>query len=198
MVTTGKGWSYGAEFLVRKNLGKFTGWVGYTLAWSNRLFTEVSPEKYPYRYDRRHDISIVVLWKKSEKFDVGAPWVYGTGNAVTLPFDKYLSLDNYNNFTGNGSTFYELPYIENVQNRNNYRMPAYHRLDIGLNFHKKTKWGSRTWSVGIYNAYFRQNAFFVYVDYDYHQSPNFGRQKKVLKQVSLFPGIPYITYSFRF
>jgi outer membrane cobalamin receptor len=198
MVTTGKGWSYGAEFLVRKNLGKFTGWVGYTLAWSNRLFTEVSPEKYPYRYDRRHDISIVVLWKKSEKFDVGATWVYGTGNAVTLPFDKYLSLDNYNNFTGNGSTFYELPYIENVQNRNNYRMPAYHRLDIGLNFHKKTKWGSRTWSVGIYNAYFRQNAFFVYVDYDYHQSPNFGRQKKVLKQVSLFPGIPYITYSFRF
>ncbi len=199
MVTTGKGWSYGAEFLVRKNLGKFTGWVGYTLSWSTRLFKEVSDKKYPYRYDRRHDVSVVVLWKKNERFDVGATWVYGTGIAVTLPFDKYLSLDDYNNYLGGGSNvFSELPYVENVQNRNNYRMPAYHRLDIGLNFHKKTKWGSRTWSVGIYNAYFRQNAFFVYIDNDYENPDPTKRNNKVLKKVSLFPGIPYLTYSFRF
>ncbi|RLD56992.1 MAG: TonB-dependent receptor, partial [Bacteroidetes bacterium] len=149
---------------------------------------------------RRHDVSVVVSWKKNEKFDIGAAWVYGTGNAVTLAYDKYLSLDNYNNYLGGGNMYYqELPYIENVENRNNYRMPSYHRLDISFNFHKKKKWGERTWSLGIYNAYFRQNAFFVYVDYEDYQSPNIGgRQKKVLKQVSLFPGIPYVTYSFRF
>lgn len=79
-------------------------------------------------------------------------------------------------------------------------MPAYHRLDIGFNFHKKKKWGECTWSIGIYNAYFRQNTFFVYVDYDYDNYSSVGNNsdKKVLKQVSLFPGIPYVTYSFRF
>ena len=195
LVTTGKGWSYGAEFLFRKNLGKVTGWVGYTLSWSNRQFNEVSDKKYPYRYDRRHDVSVVVTWKKNEHFDIGAAWVFGTGNAVTLAYDKYLSLDNYNNYLGS-NYITELPYIENVENRNNYRLPAYHRLDIGFNFHKKKKWGERTWSLGIYNAYFRQNAFFVYVDYDYN-TPG-GRQKKVLKQLSLFPGIPYVTYRFKF
>ena len=200
LITTGKGWSYGAEFLVRKNMGKVTGWVGYTLSWSERQFLKVSDQKYPYRYDRRHDVSVVVSWKKNERFDIGAAWVFGTGNAVTLAFDKYLSLDNYNNYLGNDISYYhELPYIENVENRNNYRMPAYHRLDIGMNFHKKTKWGERTWSVGIYNAYFRQNAFFIYVDYDpYSRTSMHDAPKKVIKQVSLFPGIPYITYSFRF
>jgi hypothetical protein len=200
LITTGKGWSYGAEFLFKKNLGKVTGWVGYTLSWSNRQFDEVSDKIYPYRYDRRHDVSVVATWKKNEHFDIGAAWVFGTGNAVTLAYDKYLSLDNFNNYLGGGTNYYtELPYIENVENRNNYRLPAYHRLDIGFNFHKKKKWGERTWSVGIYNAYFRQNAFFVYVDYDYNSPSNIdGSPKKVLKQVSLFPGIPYVTYSFKF
>ncbi len=202
LITTGDGWSYGAEFLFKKNLGQVTGWVGYTLSWSERQFDEVGEERYPYRYDRRHDVSVVVSWKKNEKFDIGAAWVYGSGNAVTLPFDKYLSLDNYNNYLGYGGGYYyisELPYIENVENRNNYRLPAYHRLDLGFNFHKKLKWGERTWSVGIYNAYFRQNAFFVYIDnqYDYYSSST-NPPDKVLKQVSLFPGIPYINYSFRF
>lgn len=195
LITTGKGWSYGGEFLVRKNLGKVTGWIGYTLSLSERQFDAVSEKKYPYRYDRRHDVSVVFSWKKNEKFDVGAAWVFGTGNAVTLAYDKYLAFDNYNNFLGNGYGYSELSYVDNVENRNNYRMPAYHRLDVGMNFHKKKKWGERTWSIGIYNAYFRQNAFFIYVDYDYD---NPGAPRKVLKQVSLFPGIPYITYSFKF
>jgi len=98
---------------------------------------------------------------------------------------------------GNEYYYSELSYIENVENRNNYRMQAYHRLDIGMNFHKKKKWGKPTWSVGIYNAYFRQNAFFIYVDYDYNNRTS-DSPKKVLKQVSLFPGIPYVTYSFKF
>ncbi|MCF8369056.1 MAG: TonB-dependent receptor [Bacteroidales bacterium] len=198
LITTGKGWSYGAEFLLRKNLGKVTGWIGYTLSWSNRQFDEVSDDIYPYRYDRRHDVSIVAMWKVKENVDIGATWVFGTGNAVTLPYDKYLSYQNNYGFLNSGggyeNYYANLPYIDNVESRNNYRMPAYHRLDLGINFHKETRWGERTWSLGIYNAYFRQNAFFLYVD-EYYEN---GVQKKVLKQVSLFPGIPYVSYSFRF
>jgi hypothetical protein len=198
MITTGKGWSYGAEVLVRKDMGKLTGWVGYTLSWSWRQFEEVSPDKYPYHYDRRHDVSIVLTYKLNEKIDFGATWVYGSGNAVTLPYDKYLALDDYTGYLGSGDGKDYLPYIDNVEERNNYRAPAYHRLDLGVNFHKKKKWGERTWSVGIYNAYFRQNSFFIYIDYDYEHYNGTDEPKKVLKQVSLFPGIPYVSYNFKF
>jgi hypothetical protein len=200
MVTTGKGWSYGAELLVRKDAGKLTGWIGYTLSWSWRQFDEVSPVKYPYHYDRRHDISIVATYKVNDKFDFGATWVFGTGYPVTLPYDKYIALDNYKGYLGNTTNngFPNLPYIDNIKERNNYRTPSYHRLDLGFNFHKKTKWGERTWSVGIYNAYFRQNPFFLYIDYNYEHYNGEGEPKKVLKQVSLFPGIPYVSYNFKF
>ncbi len=200
MVTIGTGWSYGAEFLIRKDMGRLTGWVGYTLSWSWRKFEEVSPDKFPYHYDRRHDVSIVATYKLSDKIDFGASWVFGTGAAITLPYDKYLALGDYKGFSGGGHGGYEpyLTYIDNVQERNNYRTPNYHRLDLGVNFHKKKKWGERTWSVGLYNAYFRQNYFFIYIDYDYDNYTGTGEPKKVLKQVSLFPGIPYISYSFKF
>ena len=201
MIATGNGWSYGAELLIRKDMGKLTGWVGYTLSWSWRKFEEVSPDKFPYHYDRRHDLSIVATYKLNDKVDFGATWVFGTGTAITLPYDKYITLDNYTNFIGGGTPGGMEPYIQyvdNVQERNNYRTPNYHRLDLGVNFHKKKKWGERTWSVGIYNAYFRQNYFFIFVDYDYEHYTGTGQPKKVLKQVSLFPGIPYISYSFKF
>ncbi len=200
MVTIGKGWSYGAELLIRKDAGKLTGWVGYTLSWSWRRFDEVSPVKYPYHYDRRHDISVVATYKVSDKFDFGATWVYGTGYSVTLPYDKYIALADYKGFLGNTNEYGVpyLPYVDNIEERNNYRTPSYHRLDLGFNFHKKKKWGERTWSVGIYNAYFRQNPFFLYIDYDYEHYQGMGEPKKVLKQVSLFPGIPYVSYNFKF
>ena len=200
MVTIGTGWSYGAEFLIRKDMGRLTGWIGYTLSWSWRKFEEVSPDKFPYHYDRRHDVSIVATYKLSDKVDFGATWVFSTGAAITLPYDKYLALGDYRGFSGGGHGGYEpyLNYIDNVQERNNYRTPNYHRLDLGVNFHKKKKWGERTWSVGLYNAYFRQNYFFIYIDYDYDNYTGNGEPKKVLKQVSLFPGIPYVSYSFKF
>jgi outer membrane receptor for ferrienterochelin and colicin len=201
MVTTGNGWSYGGELLIRKDQGKLTGWIGYTLSWSWRLFEEVSPEKFPYHYDRRHDVSIVAMYQLNDKIDFSATWVYGTGNAVTLPYDKYLILDDYNNLPGSGGNDGEIPYLQylnSVEERNNYHTPAYHRLDLNVNFHKKKKWGERSWSVGIYNAYFRQNCFFVYIDYDYEHAPPGEEAKKVLKQVSLFPGIPYVSYNFKF
>lgn len=201
MITVGDGWSYGTELLIRKDMGKLTGWIGYTLSWSWRKFEEVSPDKFPYHYDRRHDLSVVATYKLSDKVDFGATWVFGTGAAITLPYDKYITLDNYTGFTGGGSAGGMQPYlqyVDNVQERNNYRTPNYHRLDLGVNFHKKKKWGERTWSVGLYNAYFRQNYFFIFVDYDYDNYNGTGQPEKVLKQVSLFPGMPYVSYSFKF
>jgi hypothetical protein len=141
-VEMGKGWSYGLEVLLRKHLGKTTGWIGYTLSWSERQFENISfGQVFPYRYDRRHDISVVVSHLISENVDVSATWVFGTGNAVTLGIEKYNSAyDLMNDY------FYNEP-IEYFPHRNSFRMPAYHRMDIGINMKKMKKWGERTWSM---------------------------------------------------
>ena len=185
LVESGKGWAYGVEFLISKKVGKTTGWIGYTLAWSNRQFENINfGNPYPYRYDRRHDISVSVTHKFNDKIDIGVVWVYGTGNAVTLGLERYLSFDgaSFNNF------YDEVEYIEK---RNNYRMPAYHRLDIGVNFRKKRPKWERTWSVGFYNIYNRKNPFYLYFKNDYS-----GNKKLYL--VSLFPILPSISYNFKF
>ena len=198
MITTGNGWNYGVEVMFKKTTGKLSGWIAYTLSWAWRQFDYISPEKFPYRYDRRNDISIVLTYKLNDKIDMGATWVFGNGYPVTLPFDKYLALEDYKQILAyNEEGWGTLPYLDNVENRNNYKMPNYHRLDLGVNFHKQKKKGERTWSVGIYNAYFRQNPFFLYIDYDYNHMDGNNEPKKVLKQVSLFPGIPYFSYTFK-
>ncbi len=183
-VEIGKGWSYGAEILFEKKVGKTTGWIGYTLSWTERQFDGLNfGEKFPYRYDRRHDIGVAVTHKFNDRVDVGLVWVYGTGNAVTLGLERYLSFDNV---FGSGAGE-----IEHIESRNNYRMPAYHRLDLGVNLHKKKKWGEQTWSFGVYNAYSRQNPFFLEFGYN-------NNNQRVLKQYSLFPIIPSFNYSFKF
>jgi hypothetical protein len=189
-IEIGEGRAYGVEILARKQIGKTSGWIGYTLSWSERKFENISfGEWFPYRYDRRHDISVVLNQKISDHIDLGITWVYGTGNAVTLPLEKYASLASiwggYPYFNG----------IEAFDNRNSYRMPAYHRLDLGINFRKDTKWGERTWSFGAYNVYNRKNPFYLQFAQDYQRNGTF---KTVLKQYSLFPIIPSISYSFKF
>jgi hypothetical protein len=192
----GRGIAYGGELLVRKTAGKTTGWVGYTLSWSKRKFDNISfGEWFPYRYDRRHDISIVVNHSFSKRIDVGATWVYGTGTAVTLPVMAYTRTvwpvtkqSMMNSFLPGPST------IMAFEGRNGYRMPAYHRLDIGINFHKEKKWGTRTWSFGAYNAYNRQNPFFMTQTLF---QPGNGPMLVQFKQLSLFPVIPYFSYNFK-
>ncbi len=192
-VTTGNGWSYGSEFLLRKNEGKLTGWIGYTLSWNNRQFEDLNFGRvYPYKYDRRHDISIVANYKKSEKFEIGATWVYGTGNAITIPIARYPALKPNNS---NEESEYEYYYgsgndVFQYSDRNAYRMPAYHRMDIGLTWHKKKKWGEASWNVSIYNLYNRQNPFFI--DTQTNQNGETG-----FYQVSLFQLIPSVSYSFK-
>ena len=176
-VEVGKGWSYGIELLLEKKVGKTTGWIGYTWSKTERQFEALNfGEKYPYRYDRRHDIGMAITHKFNDRVDVGIVWVYGTGNAVTL------GLERYQGFQGD---------ITHVESRNNYRMPAYHRLDLGVNLHKKKKWGEQTWSFGVYNAYNRQNPFFLNFGFD-------NNNNRVLKQYSLFPILPSFNYSFKF
>jgi len=190
-VIQGNGESYGAEIFIQKKTGRLSGWVGYTLAWSLRQFDELNfGNEFPFRYDRRHDFSIVGNYELTPKINISGTWVYGTGNAVTLENSKYLSnfLRDYN---FQGSFFPE---------RNNYRMRSYHRLDVGINFVKKKPTYSRTWSFGAYNTYNNKNPFFVYTGTEYTEptdgSP--GERKTVLKQASLFPIIPYVTYRIEF
>ena len=137
----------------------------------------------------RHDIGMAISHKLNDNVDFGLVWVYGTGNAVSLPIEKYPG-------TGiNPSTSYYSD-IQYYDGRNGFRAPAYHRLDIGVNFHKELKRGERTWSFNIYNVYNRKNPFMIYFsnENDGISSSSSAR----LKQISLFPFIPSFSYSFKF
>ncbi len=187
-VTQGKGEAYGLELFVQKKKGRLSGWVGYTLAWSKRQFADLNfGEKFPYRYDRRHDISLVGLCKLSERISFSGTWIYGAGNAVTLANSRFSGVYEFieTNRFFSGSFF---------PDRNNFRMAAYHRMDLGVTFTKKKKNYTRTWAVGAYNTYNRKNPFFIYEDYEYIN----GNSEFKLKQASLFPIIPYVTYSIEF
>ncbi len=181
----GEGRSYGLELFLQKKKGKTTGWIGYTLSWSDRKFDNVNfGNWYPYKYDRRHDISIVLSHKFSDRIDAGVTWVFGTGNNITLEEASYPEIVD-----GELSQESEINYYSS---RNNYRMPSYHRLDLGVNFHKKTSWGKRTWSVGVYNAYNRKNPYFINIETDV-----ISGDKQAI-QYSIFPIIPSVSYQFKF
>ena len=189
----GRGWSYGGELLIEKKMGKTTGWIGYTLSWTNRQFDSINfGLTYPYRYDRRHDVGIAITHEINNRINIGIVWVYGTGNAVTLGRESYSS---FNSSLVNNINSFNLPnesvVVDHIESRNNYRMPNYHRLDISINIKKEKKWGERTWSFGLYNAYSRQNPFYLQFSRD-------ERGNSQLSQFSLFPIIPSFTYSFKF
>lgn len=196
-VEMGKGWSYGAEFLLQKTTGKTTGWIGYTLSKAERQFDNLNfGEKFYARYDRRHDISVVANHKFSDRFDIGMTWVYGTGNAVTLP-TQIANTADISTISSNIGYPYQTRY-EYFGERNNYRMPSYHRMDIAFNFHKQKKHGIRTWSLGVYNAYSRQNPFFLMFQENTSEVRNQTGKSRKLSQVSLFPIIPSLTYNYKF
>lgn len=189
LVTQGEGNAYGMEVLLQRKKGKTNGWIGYTLAWTNRQFDELNKgEVFSYKYDRRHDVSLVLTHTFSEKVDAGLTWVYGTGNAVTLPIASYMGMSPMlTNPIGNGGS-----QLDHVTERNGFRMRAYHRLDLGVNLHKQHKKWLRTWSFSVYNAYSRRNPFFLYWDSE------FNTGKPILKQVSLFPIIPSVSFHAKF
>ena len=193
-ITQGEGKAYGAEFFIQKKKGNTTGWIGYTLSWNNRRFDAFNGgEWYPYRFDRRHDISIVVSHKISDKIHISGAWVYGTGNAVSLNTYKYSAITNFTNSLDYSSVYQ----FESGGRKNAFRMSNYHRLDLSIEFHKKKKNWERTWAIGAYNSYNHKNPYFIISSHE--QDPNNpGRDIPVFKEVSILPVIPSVTYSFKF
>ena len=197
-VTSGIGWSYGVEAFLQQKTGRTTGWLGYTLSWTNRQFDNPRQEDrlnngeiFPYKYDRSHDFSFVVSHKINERTELSGTWVYGTGNAITLPTGSYLPApDPTSPYQPTYDRFSPWQNVNNYSKRNEYRMPHYHRLDVGLTRIKKTKWGERRWVFGVYNAYNRQNPFFIDVGYQ--------EGKTTFVQYSIFQIIPSISYNFSF
>jgi hypothetical protein len=189
-VTSGNGTSYGAELMVQKKVGKWSGWIGYTLSWTTLQFDELNDGKPFYaRYDRRHDFSAVGIYEVNDHLTISATWVYGTGQAITLPLATYNvqphdpATNQFNTFFGTGATDYG--------DKNAFRMAPYHRLDIAAQWHKKLKRCERTFELGIYNAYNRKNPFFYSISQRVDGS-------NYLSQVSLFPIIPSVSWSFKF
>lgn len=190
-LTYGRGWSYGAEFFLRKQKGDLTGWIGYTLGWSFRQFDEINQgTPFPNKYDRRHDVSAVLHYKLNPKWTLSTNWVFGTGNAVTLPSGGFFITDVPELF---GSV------VPDYESRNGFRMPAYHRLDFSAIWSINPEKGHSELVFNAYNVYSRRNTYFIYFD----PTLTVGDQNEVSfrnipKQLSLFPIIPAITYNFRY
>ncbi|MFC5270877.1 carboxypeptidase-like regulatory domain-containing protein [Adhaeribacter terreus] len=192
-VVSGQGWSYGLEFLLQKKTGNLTGWLGYTLSRTQHQFDSINGgRKFDARYDRRHDVSVILAYDVSEKIKLSANWIYGTGNAITLPLAEYSV--PYHNPDSEAITPEELlggnTIIGEYGERNNYRMPAYHRLDVGIQFRKELSWAERTWDLSVYNLYNRKNPFF------YTLATKNG--KRELRQTAIFGFIPSFSYNLKF
>lgn len=194
-VTAGKGESYGMEVLLHKKSGKTSGWIGYTLSWTQLQFDEINfGEKFWARHDRRHDMSVVVIHELSERITLSGTWVYGTGNAVTLPVGTFQANPHDPLAEMNNSYFYWYN-VNDYGPVNDFRMKPYHRLDLAIQFHKKMRKHERTWEIGLYNAYSRRNPFFYFTENEYI---GYDREITKLKQVSIFPIVPSVTYNFKF
>ena len=176
----GEGRAYGIELFIKKRFGKLSGWIGYTLSRSERKFEKINHGNvFPAHQDRTHDISIVGIYEPSERWSFSATWVYNTGNAVTFPSGKYLIDDHIANY-----------YTE----RNGYRMPAYHRLDLSATlFNKKRKRFESSWNFSIYNAYARKNAYSI----NFRKNEDNPTETQAVMRY-LFTIVPSITYNFKF
>lgn len=210
----GKGQAYGIELFLKKRVGKFNGWVGYTLSYTKRKFPDINRGKEFYaKYDRRHDVSLVASYDLSKKWTFSAIWVYGTGNAITIPVSYYFIDGNF---------------ITEYGERNSFRMPPYHRLDLSVTFtpdrtkkleRKKQKLTKRyekqgkdvstivvpkrwaknyesSWNFSVFNVYNRHNPYIVY--FANEGSAYDGTLKVKAKQVYLFPILPSVTWNFKF
>jgi len=176
----GKGWGYGAEFLVRKKYGKLTGWISYTLSKTKRQFSDINDgNTFLAKQDRPNNIAIVGMYELNPRLTFSATWIYISGNVVTFPSGRYY-------IDGNVVPYYT--------ERNGYRMPDYHRLDIGLTWQrKKTARFESNWNFSIYNVYARANAYAI----NFQQDPNDPTKMQAV-QLSLFRFVPAITYNFKF
>jgi hypothetical protein len=192
-ITQGKGWSYGSEFLLQKEKGKWSGWIGYTLSWTYVQFDSINfGKKFFPRYDRRHDISIVNIYKFNDRIKLSCTWVYGTGNAITLPVAQYDAAPHNPAQIDNFSQYNFIGFRNDYGEKNSFRMAPYHRLDVGIQFTKVKKRYTRTFELSFYNAYNRWNPFFYYIEKGVTATQN------KLMQITLFPILPSVSWSWKF
>ena len=189
-VLLGDGWSYGVQLLAKRTVGPVTGWIGYTWSRTMRQFNRAGQELNggkPFRakYDREHDLSITLQYKINKRWEIAGTFVYGTGTRGTLALQHYDDV-LYSALTTSAATPVDVNY---VSERNNYKMPDYHRLDLGATCHlpdkKHADW-DHVLNISIYNVYCHLNPFLVY--------PRDGK----LYQFSLLPILPSISYTFKF
>jgi hypothetical protein len=180
--TKGKGEAYGIEFFLNKRAGKFTGWIGYTLSWTKRKFDELNIGRIFYpRYDRRHDLSLAIVYNIINNLTFGATWVYSTGKGFTMPLGQYtfktpvLGLENV------------LQY--NFTERNEFRLPSYHKLDLSLQYSFNYNSFPLKAYLNLLNVYNRKNAFGYYLTPENLQE-NSSTESVKIKQITLFPFIP--------
>ncbi|MBC3788928.1 TonB-dependent receptor [Spirosoma utsteinense] len=211
-VTAGRGESYGAEFLLQKKVGRFSGWTGYTLSWTQWQFAELNGgQPFFPRHDRRHDISLVGIYELRKRTTLSGTWVYGTGQALTLPRANYTALPNRTNRPNVYSTFFPVSssffdfgrVVQDYGPKNSFRAEPYHRFDLSLQFHKQKKRHERTWEFSVYNLYNRRNPFFYQLDSrtSSQSLPNgsttYTTETK-LRRYSVFPIVPSVSYNFSF
>ncbi|MEO1438656.1 MAG: TonB-dependent receptor, partial [Bacteroidota bacterium] len=152
-VTQGVGRAYGGELFIQKKTGKTTGWIGYTLAWSDRQFDLLNNgERFPFKYDRRHDFTIAIVHQASKKIRLSGTWVYTTGNAINIPIREYDINTPFNDD-------FLFPIAADSGERNSFRVRPYHRLDLSVGYYKKKRWGEQSFNFGVYNFYNRRNPF---------------------------------------
>ena len=179
----GSGLSYGVEFFLKKRLGDFTGWFGYTLSKTTRTFEDINlGKKFVAKYDRRHDMSVVLNYELNKKWNVSGVFVFATGNSLTIPESMMIVAGDL---------------IQVYGPRNGFRMPSYHRADISLTYvNRETEKYKSSWNFSVYNIYNRMNPYFIYFNQEGGsdtQDINF-----TAKQVSLFPVLPSVTWNFSF
>lgn len=205
-LTEGKGTAYGIDLQVEKNFGRLAGFVGYGLLWTDRTFPELNQGRtFPSKYDNRHKFNIAFSYRASRRIELNAAWTVMSGNLMTLAYDSY-------DYAGDGEgpdypSYREDRLLPHISSKNNFRLPAYHRLDLGINFHRFHKKSGRRsiWNISIYNAYSHLNPIMVRQkqEYDYETSAGTtGRRRQVNKvrfqSIALFPIIPSISYTLKF
>ena len=191
-VAVGDGWSYGVELLLQRKIGPVTGWIGYTWSRTMRQFDREgmvinNGKPYHAKYDREHDLSITLQYRITPKFEIAGTFVYGTGSRATLAMQRYFEPQ-------------EQDWVDYISERNNFQMPDYHRLDLALNWHlphkrsgdpalSKGGWlkdAEHLVSLSVYNVYCHRNPYMMIIE---------GNE---LKQISLFPILPTVSYAFKF
>lgn len=198
-LTSGSGRAYGADFQAEADFGKLHGFIGYGLMWSDRLFADLNRGKrFPSKYDNRHKITLSATWKCSERVELNAGWVFMTGNRVTLSLENYPYPDGYptNIVPSYPHKDEEMP--DYYAGKNNVRLPAYHRLDVGINIYRPLRRGrTGIWNVSLYNAYSRMNPIMIEKN-NQKQSMDGTPLAPRFRQFALFPVIPSVSYTYKF